>query len=95
VNLSGVADAQTVQLNVGGVTAQDGGSTGSAALVFRVLAGDANGDGVVSDEDVDYVKAKLSTTISAENASADINRNGALNTADVVLTSSKRGGTAL
>jgi hypothetical protein len=95
VNLSGVADAQAVQLNVNGVTAQDGSPAGSASLVFKVLAGDANGDGIVSDADVNLVKSKLSSTINEANAFADVNRNGALNTADALLVSSKRGGSAL
>lgn len=95
VNLSGVADGQTLSLSIGNVAAADGSAAGSASLTFRVLQGDVSGDGAVTDTDVQLVKGKISPAINVTNAPCDINRSGTLNTTDVVVISSRLGRSAL
>lgn len=91
LTLSGVLDAQALMLNVAGVEPEEEGIDGSGSIIFKVLQGDANGDGSVSQADVDEVKAKLSRAVNADNASRDVNASGTLNTGDVLVTKSRLG----
>lgn len=89
VNLTGVADAQTITLTLSQVS--DGTNTADVVLPAKFLLGDISGNGVVNSSDISLVKSKVGSTVSPTNCRGDINLNGAINSSDVSLVKSKTG----
>ena len=90
VNLTGVADVQTVTIDLNNVTSVTG-KTFSGGISMGVLIGDINGDGVVDDKDVATAKNATSYPGKASDTDfrSDIDANGAINSTDVTLAKSK------
>lgn len=95
VSLKNVLNAQTLGLAVSNVIAQSGGGAGYGQVYFKLLHGDVNGDGAVTDSDAALIQSKLSTTLNKGNAACDVNVSGSLNTTDVVVTKACLGSSAL
>jgi hypothetical protein len=89
VNLSGVANAQTVTINLGNVT--DGVNTGDMSISMSVLAGDTTGNGAVSSSDVSQTRLHAGQSVTSANFRTDINTNGLINATDVSLVKSNSG----
>lgn len=86
IPLSGVANAQTLQVNLSDVVAEDGGTLPSGVLSLRVLRGDVNGNGSVSGSDVNTVKAAVGSTPDSTRFTTDVNASGSVSGADVNIT---------
>jgi hypothetical protein len=91
VNLTSIANAQTITLSLSNIIASDGGTLASAAVSCRVLQGDVNGNGTVSAADVAMTKANVGQSVSASNFRTDINENGLISAADVNLVKAYAG----
>jgi hypothetical protein len=88
MELSGVANAQTLQITLFNV--YDGANTSHVAIPMSVLAGDVNGNGAVTSADVAQAKAQVGAATSTS-FRADVNANGAVNAADIALVKSRAG----
>ena len=89
VNLSGVANAQTLMLTLFGVN--DGTSMNNVAVPMSILVGDTNGNGTVNASDVSQTKAQTGQSVTASNFRADVTANGVINASDVSLVKSRSG----
>jgi hypothetical protein len=92
VNLTGVANAQTVRVTLGGVT--DGDTTNNYTIPVAFLAGDTNWNGSVNATDIGQTKSLSGQSVGEANFRADVNASGTLNATDIGLVKS-RAGTAL
>jgi CSLREA domain-containing protein len=92
VDLTGVANAQTVVLTISGVS--NGSSMGNVSIPMGVLLGDTNGNGGVNASDVSQTKARSGQPVDATNFRSDVSVNGTINASDVSLVK-LRSGTAL
>ncbi len=90
VNLTGVANAQTITVTLNAV---DGicGSLPSTSVAMGVLLGDTNGSGAVNSTDVGEAKTNSGQTTSATNFRTDVTVNGSINSTDVGLIKPQSG----
>jgi Dockerin type I domain len=89
VNLAHVSDAQTLTINLIGVTG--GTRSGNVSIPMSVLIGDTTGDGVVNPTDVSETQAQSGKAVTESNFREDVNADGVINSADVALVQSKSG----
>jgi len=83
VNLTGVTNLQCVTVTLSAVTALDGGTGGTGAASVRYIAGDVNGDGIVSSVDRGIVTFNQSLLdVTASNYLKDVDASGKINSAD-------------
>ena len=87
VSLTGVANAQTITVRLDGLN----GSGNAAQVSVGVLAGDVNGDGVVTTADVNVVRAQSGQAAGAGNFTKDVNLSGVISTSDVNVVRSFTG----
>jgi RHS repeat-associated protein len=90
VQLSGVADRQTITVeldNVIGVT----GMTAKVFVAMSVCIGDVNQDGVVTADDVALIQAMTRHSVTASNFTRDINANGSIDGNDVSAGAASEG----
>jgi hypothetical protein len=81
VNLTNVSNAQTLTINLLGVT--DGIRSGNVSIPMSVLLADVNGSARVDSADVSFVRQQTLQTITTGNFRADINTSGRIDSADV------------
>jgi len=91
VNLTGVADGQTVTLNATNVLSQGSTLPGTGKVTFRVLAADTNASGNVTTADAFKVQTNVNKPLAAENFNCDIDASGAIDATDFALTKAKLG----
>ena len=91
INLTGVNNAQTIQITLLGVN--DGTSTVNVTIPMSILLGDVNGNGVVSNGDVSLVQAQVAQKVTSFNFREDVNANGILSNGDVSITKAQVGQT--
>jgi len=91
VTPASVHDAQLVTLSLTGVTDAYGGTL-STTFSFGVLWGDADGNGIVNQTDLEAVTAAADAggTVNETTFRLDTNVSGKINTADVVQTRKRR-----
>jgi CSLREA domain-containing protein len=89
VNLTGVSNAQTVLVNLFGVS--DGTNTNDVSVPMGVLLGDTNKDRSVTSNDVTLTQSKIGQTLSTTNFREDVDLNGSINSTDVQTVQSKVG----
>ena len=92
VNLTGVANAQTVVLTLFGVN--NGTTTSDVSVPMGVLLGDTNGDAFVNTGDTAQTRNRAGQTTDASNFRSDVNTDGLVNSGDTTIVRS-RSGTAL
>lgn len=80
VNLQGVANAQTVTINLLGLS---GAVAGNLSVPMGILLGDTNANGAVNNTDVSQAKSASGQTTNAGNFRSDVTVNGAINSSDV------------
>ena len=83
VNLSGVADRQSLALTLSNVTDSFGQVLPAPTVNIRFLAGDIDGNNSVSAGDIAATKAQTGAPVTAQNFRADVNANGAISAADL------------
>jgi hypothetical protein len=91
VDLTGVANAQTITLSLVGVN--DGISIGDVSVPMSVLIGDTSASRVVSNTDVAAVKGQVGAPVNAANFRTDVNGNGVLSNSDVSAVKTQAGTT--
>lgn len=89
LNLTGVTNAQNIQVTLFAVN--DGVTTNDVAIPMSVLVGDVDGNRVVSNSDVNLVKAQAGQTVTSSNFREDVNANGVLSNGDVSITQGQVG----
>jgi len=73
-----------LSITVNGIEDLDGNTlVGGNNVYVAVLKGDANGSGIVSIQDLSYVKSRLSGPLSNENFRADIDTSGTISIQDL------------
>jgi hypothetical protein len=91
INLTGISNAQTLSINLIGVT--DGVRSGNVSIPMGVLLGDVSGNGVVSNGDVSLVQTQVAQQVTLSNFRDDVNANGTLSNGDVSITQAQVGQT--
>jgi hypothetical protein len=81
VNLSGVANAQTITLTLFGVS--DGTTSSNVSVSIGILLGDTSGNESVNSTDVSLTKSKSGQVVDSTNFREDVNANGSINASDV------------
>ncbi|HST29433.1 MAG TPA: hypothetical protein VLK27_01180 [Chthoniobacterales bacterium] len=89
VNLTGVANAQTITVTLGGVN--NGTNTGDVEAAMSVLIGDTTANGAVNSSDVAQTQAQAGQAVTAANAREDVTANGEINSSDIGLVQSQSG----
>jgi hypothetical protein len=89
VNLTGVSNAQTLAINLNGLS--DGVDTGNISLPMGVLLADTTGDGFVNSADISQTKSQSGQSVGSFNFREDVNTDGFLNSADISLVKSESG----
>jgi hypothetical protein len=89
VNLTGVINAQTITVTLGGVS--NGTNTSDVEAAMRVLIGDTNADSFVDSVDTSQTKSQSGNAVSAANCREDVNADGFIDAVDVSLVKSKSG----
>ncbi len=83
VNLTGVANAQTVSVTLNGLTDQFLQTLPDTAVGLSVLIGDVNGSAVVNATDIGQVKSQTGVPVTPSNFRADLDANGAITASDI------------
>jgi hypothetical protein len=91
VNLTGVANAQTISVNLTNVSDSAGDFSSAVSTQMGVLVGDTNGDGFVNSADISQTKSQSGTSLTNSNFREDLNADGSINSADISLAKSKSG----
>ncbi len=89
VPLTNVANAQTINVTLNGVT--DGVGYGNIVVPMSVLLGDVNANGAVNASDVAVAKAQAGQGVTFANFRSDVTVNGSINAADAALVKSAAG----
>ena len=89
VNLSNVSNAQTLTINLLGVS--DGSNTGDVHVPMAALLGDTSANGLVNSTDVSQTQAQSGQAVTGSNFRTDVNANGLINSTDVSIVQSKSG----
>lgn len=89
VNLSKVADAQTLSVQLKNVN--DGARFGNIVIPMTVLLGDANGDSGVNSADATIVRNRSGQDLGATNFRADVNVDGFIDSADATVVRARSG----
>jgi hypothetical protein len=89
VNLTNVSNAQTLTINLLGVTA--GVNSGNVAIPMSVLLGDTTGNGAVNSSDISQTQSQSGQAVGFNNFREDVTVNGAINSSDISTVQSKSG----
>ncbi len=89
VNLTGVTNAQTINVTLFGVN--DGTITNDVTAAMAILVGDTSYNGTVNSSDVSQTKAQSGSPVTNSNFREDVNASGAITSTDVSLVKSKTG----
>ncbi len=81
VNLTGVSTAQTLSINLVGVS--DGSHSGTVTIPMSVLVGDVNASGNVDSADVGLTQRQNNQPVTFSNFRSDENASGNIDAADV------------
>jgi hypothetical protein len=91
VNLSGVANAQTITVTLTNVYDSAGNSSPSVSVQAGFLIGDVNANRTVNAADIASVKSQTGNPVTAANFRDDVTADGSLNATDISLTKSRSG----
>ena len=91
VNLTGVADEQTLTLALTNILDVQGQSLPNTNVTIGFLVGDTNNDALVNASDVTQTKASVGQTVDDSNLRSDVNADGIINALDVSFVKSKIG----
>jgi hypothetical protein len=86
IDLTGVADAQTITVTLFGVN-----NATDVAVPMGVLLGDTTGNGTVNASDIAQTKANSGQSLTQANFRTDVTVSGAINASDIALVKSKSG----
>ena len=89
VNLTGVANAQTIKVTL--LAVNDGTTTNNLTIPMSILIGDTTGNRSVNSSDVSQAKGQSGKSVTSANFREDVTANGSINSSDVSLVKSKSG----
>jgi uncharacterized repeat protein (TIGR01451 family) len=89
VNLTGIANAQTIGVTLFG--ANDGGGPTNVVVPMSVLVGDTDASKAVNSTDVSQTKLQSGTAASPGHFRTDVTANGLINSSDVATVKIKSG----
>ena len=89
VNLTGIANAQTIEVTLAG--AGDGTNSFDLIIPMSVLVGDTTGDGSVNSADISQTKSQSGHGVTSSNFREDVTADGSINSADISIVKSKSG----
>ena len=89
VNLTGVANEQTVTITLSGVN--NGSTITNVVVPMSVLLGDTTANGFVNSADVSQTQPQSGQPVTGSNFREDVTANGFINSGDVSLVQSKSG----
>jgi hypothetical protein len=89
VNLTGVANAQTITVTVSGVS--NGTNSTDVAVPMSILRGDTSGNRSVTSTDIGQVKSQSGQAVAADNFRADVTSNGSINSSDIGVVKANSG----
>jgi len=89
VNLTNVSNAQTLSVNLVGVSG--GGNSGNVSVPMAVLTGDTNADRFCDAIDVSQTKSQSGKAVGLANFREDVNVDGFIDAVDTSLVKSKSG----
>jgi hypothetical protein len=93
VTLHGVPDASYLRIRLVGLVDTDGNRLLGPEAYVRVLTGDVNGDGRISNADVTSIVGRLGQTVTGANFRYDVDCSGKILNADVTSTVGRLGQT--
>jgi hypothetical protein len=91
VNLTGVANVQTLSVTVSGVTDQFGQVLADTSVQLSMLIGDTNGNGAVNASDISQTKGDTGQSATGSNFREDVNVNGVISSTDISLVKAHSG----
>jgi hypothetical protein len=91
VELTNVANAQTITLTLIGVRNASGTNIGDFSVPMGMLLGDTNGNGVVNATDISETKAISGSVTNSGTFENDVTANGVINSSDVSTVKSTSG----
>ena len=89
INLTGVTNAQTIQVALESVN--DGTTTSDVSIPMSILVGDTTGNGVVNSSDIAQTQSQSGQAVTAQNFREDVTGNGVINSSDIALVQSQSG----
>ena len=89
VNLTGVADVQTLVLTLHNVTDNISRVLPDTAVSVNMLIGDTTGNNVINASDIAQVKGQSGSLVSNANFREDVTVNGVINGSDIALVKSR------
>jgi hypothetical protein len=89
VNLTNVSNAQTLNINLLGVTG--GSNSGNVSVPMSVLAGDTSGNGLVNSSDIAQTQAQSGQAVGLSNFREDVTVNGQINSSDISFVQAHSG----
>jgi hypothetical protein len=91
IELTGVADAQSVTISLANVNDLLGNALANVSVPMAVLLGDSNGDRIVNSGDVQQTRNRSGQGTSAANFGTDYNLDGTINSGDATIVRSRSG----
>ena len=91
VNLTGVANAQTLTVTLSGVTDEFSQVLPDTPVSVNMLIGDTSGNGVVNATDVAQTKGQVGQPVTSSNFRTDVNASGIINATDVAIVKAHSG----
>jgi hypothetical protein len=85
VNLTGVANAQTITVTLTNVYDSAGNSASAVSAPMSVLIGDTNANRAVNSSDVSQVKSQGGTPVTSTNFREDVTVDGSINSSDISI----------
>ena len=91
VNLTGVANAQTITVTLSNVTDSFSQVYPNTVISVGFLLGDVNGNGSVNSSDISQTKLQTGQAVTNANFREDVGANGSINATDVSSVKLKSG----
>jgi hypothetical protein len=89
VNLTGVTNAQTIQVTLFAVN--DGTATNDVSIPMSILVGDTTANGSVNSSDIAQTQSQSGQPVTISNFREDVTANGLINSSDITLVQSESG----
>jgi YVTN family beta-propeller protein len=91
VNLTGVANAQSITVSLNNVADSAGYFSSSIPASMGVLIGDTTGNSAVNSSDIAQTQSQTGQPVTSDNFREDVTANGLINSSDIALVQSMSG----
>ncbi len=91
VNLTGVANVQTIVVTLTNVYDSAGNSSSSISVPMSILLGDTSANRAVNSSDVSQTKSQTGNLVTSQNFRNDVNVDGSINSSDISIVKTKVG----